>query len=80
MTEFYMGIDIGSPAGDDDRRGDFSLPDDFTVGDVVSLIVGGPDMVVLDVCECGSIEVAWATSDGDVMRDAFPEEALVSVV
>lgn len=53
---------------------------DFNIGDVVSLIVGGPDMVVLDVCECGNVEVAWATSDGDVMRDAFPEEALIEVV
>ena len=54
-------------------------PDTFTIGDVVSLIVGGPDMVVISVCECGTVEVAWADSDGDVMVDVFPEEALVHV-
>ena len=58
-----------------------SIDPDFTIGDVVSLIVGGPDMVVVDVCEdCGSIEVVWVQPDGFVMRDAFPEEALIEVV
>ena len=63
---------------------DYSRPaeltdDTFEVGDVVSLLVGGPDMVVLSSCECGMVEVAWAKMDGDVMVDTFPEEALVGV-
>ena len=52
---------------------------DFEIGDIVSLIVGGPDMVVISTCECGTVEVAWAKMDGDVMVDVFPEEALVHV-
>jgi len=55
------------------------LPSPFAVGDIVSLIVGGPDMVVISVCECSTVEVAWATTSGDVMVDVFPEEALVYV-
>jgi uncharacterized protein YodC (DUF2158 family) len=56
------------------------FPDDdsFDIGDIVSLIVGGPDMVVISVCECGTVEVAWSDSDGDVCVDAFPVEALVN--
>lgn len=50
---------------------------EFDIGDVVSLIVGGPDMVVISTCERGCVEVAWADSDGDVNIDVFPEEALV---
>ena len=54
--------------------------DEFEIGDVVSLIVGGPDMVIISMCECGTVEVAWADSDGDVNVDVFPEEALVHVL
>ncbi|TGP65437.1 DUF2158 domain-containing protein [Mesorhizobium sp. M2D.F.Ca.ET.225.01.1.1] len=51
--------------------------DAFEVGDIVNLIVGGPDMVVTGVCdECGDITVHWIKIDGDVMSDVFPEEAL----
>lgn len=56
-----------------------AISDDFEIGDVVSLIVGGPDMVVYSMCECGTVEVAWADSDGDIQVDVFPEEALVHV-
>lgn len=77
MTEAQFKAIFGLPE-EDDRRSDFSLPDTYDVGDVVRLIVGGPDMVVLGYCEeCGDVDVAWGTSDFDVMRDTFPEEALV---
>lgn len=60
---------------------DMAMEDDeFDIGDVVSLIVGGPDMVVISVCECGTVEVAWADSAGDVTVDVFPEAALIHVV
>lgn len=49
----------------------------FEIGEVVSLIVGGPDMVVISACEFDTVEVAWADSDGDVNIDVFPVEALV---
>ena len=49
---------------------------EFEVGDVVSLIVGGPDMVVISIAESDCLEVAWADSDGDVNVDVFPAEAL----
>lgn len=55
----------------------FPDADTFDIGDVVSLIVGGPAMVVISVCECSTVEVAWSDSDGDVCVDVFPEEALV---
>jgi uncharacterized protein YodC (DUF2158 family) len=55
-----------------------TLTDDtFEIGDIVRLIVGGPDMVVISVCECGTVEIAWVDSDGDVNIDVLPEEALV---
>ena len=53
--------------------------DDFAIGDIVCLIVGGPHMVVISTCECGTVEVAFAQPDGSVMVDVFPEEALVHV-
>ena len=61
------------------RQGVAHTDTDFEIGDIVSLIIGGPDMVVISVCECGTVEVAWAKMDGDVMVDVFPEEALVYV-
>ncbi len=68
-----------------DVRDHYGLPPlpadpDFEIGDVVSLIVGGPDMVIIGLCECGTVEVAWADSEGDVCVDVFPEEALYHVV
>lgn len=56
-----------------------TIADDLPIeiGDIVSLVVGGPDMVVISTCECGTVEVAWVDSDGDVVTDVFPEEALV---
>lgn len=88
MDCMWMGIDPGAPDGDKTVYAAYTngltfpeeLDTDFTIGDVVSLIVGGPDMVVVDVCEdCGSVEVVWVQPDGFVMRDAFPEEALIEV-
>lgn len=49
---------------------------EFEIGDVVSLIVGGPVMVVISIADCDCLEVAWADSDGDVNVDVFPVEAL----
>ena len=64
----------------DERRADFSLPPTFEPGDIVSLLVGGPDLVVLSYCdECGDVAVAWIDSDGDVQTEVFPEEVLIDV-
>lgn len=57
-------------------------PDTFEIGDVVNLVVGGPDMTVVGVCdECGTVEVAWFDGDDEsgwvFHREVFPEEALV---
>ncbi|MER9135130.1 YodC family protein [Mesorhizobium sp. M0830] len=52
--------------------------DVFAVGDVVSLIIGGPPMVVIAACqECGDIDVRFTDSNGDVLSDVLPQEALV---
>ena len=49
------------------------------VGDVVSLLVGGPDMVVLDICEdCGSVDVAWF-DEASLEIASLPGYALVQV-
>ena len=49
------------------------------VGDVVCLVTGSPDMVVVDVCEdCGTVEVAWY-DEGGMNHDVSPEEAIVDV-
>lgn len=47
----------------------------FVVGDIVSLVTGSPDMVVVDVCECGSVDVVWYDEDG-FNEASLPEEAL----
>lgn len=48
----------------------------FVIGDIVALVTGSPDFVVVDVCECGSVHVAWYDDNG--MNDSYlPEEALV---
>lgn len=79
MTEFYMGIDIGSSAGDDKCEGYCGIceaEDELEVGDVVFLVSGGPPLTVVDVCECGSVEVVWFADDE--FRGAFlPQAALL---
>lgn len=48
------------------------------IGDVVSLITGSPDMVVIAVCEAGVVEVAWYDEFNGMNVDVlFPVEALV---
>lgn len=54
------------------------LDSEFQPGDIVELSVGGPDMVVLSMCDCGMVEVAWA-EDGKVRIEVFPDEALIDV-
>jgi len=51
---------------------------EFEVGDVVALVSGGPGMTVVDVCECGSVTVAWFAED-ELCEACFPEEALMYV-
>ncbi|MDX8495871.1 DUF2158 domain-containing protein [Mesorhizobium sp. VK22B] len=51
--------------------------DDFEVGDVVTLVSGGPALTVLHVCgECGTVEVAWFDGASLSVQD-LPEDALV---
>lgn len=78
IEHWYMGIDLGAPKGDftayhgnpaDDFEG-------FVIGDIVSLVTGSPHMVVVDVCECGSVEVVWYDDFG-FNEARLPEEALV---
>ena len=75
-SPFYMGIDVSEPV---DCCNDAAADTTHEIGDIVSLIVGGPDMVVISLCECGTVEVAWIKADGDVAVDVFPEEALVNM-
>ncbi len=78
MEHWYMGIDLGAPEGDFTAyhvcdADDF---DGFVVGDIVSLVTGSPDMVVLDVCEeCGTVDVAWYDDSGFNIL-SLPEDAL----
>lgn len=52
----------------------------FVEGQVVKLVLGGPDLVVIDVCDdCGEVEVAWIDSDQDISFGSFPTDALRSV-
>ena len=46
------------------------------IGDIVSLASGSPDMTVISVCECGTVEVAWYDDNG-MNIDVFPVGALV---
>ena len=57
---------------------DAATEETLQIGDVTSLIIGGPEMVVIDTCaECGMVDVAWIDSDGDVAIERFAEEVLV---
>ena len=62
--------DTGIPAGYDETE--------FAIGDIVTLITGSPDMVVISTCECDTVEVAWYDDDG-MNIEVFPVEALVAV-
>lgn len=46
------------------------------IGDIVSLASGSPDMTVISVCECGTVEVAWYDDNG-MNIDVFPVGALI---
>jgi uncharacterized protein YodC (DUF2158 family) len=53
----------------------------YEPGDVVTLVSGGPDMTVLDVClDCGEVEVAWFNFDDEngfaFYNETFPSIAL----
>ncbi|RUW55064.1 DUF2158 domain-containing protein [Mesorhizobium sp. M1A.F.Ca.ET.072.01.1.1] len=50
--------------------------DAFEVGDIVTLISGGPPLTVLNACDCGTVEVAWFDGSSLSVQD-LPEEALV---
>lgn len=51
----------------------------YETGDVVELLVGGPDMVVLDVCaDCGNVDVAWFNGE-ELETATLPFEVLVPV-
>lgn len=50
----------------------------FVPGQVVELIIGGPAMQVVDVCEdCGEVEAVYVDSVGDLIFNTFPPECLV---
>lgn len=52
----------------------------FVEGELVMIKSGGPAMTVLATCEdCGDIDVAYGTSDGDVDILTLPSDALVRV-
>jgi len=49
----------------------------FIEGQIVKLVIGGPNMVVLDVCnDCGDVDVAWVDPEGDISFGVFPDAAL----
>ncbi|MGX9144992.1 YodC family protein [Mesorhizobium sp. 128a] len=50
--------------------------DTFAVGDLVTLLSGGPALTVIHVCDCGTVEVAWFDGASLSVQD-LPEEALV---
>ncbi|MGH8466281.1 MAG: hypothetical protein ACRER5_19240 [Pseudomonas sp.] len=51
----------------------------FVEGQVVELIIGGPAMQVVDVCEdCGEVEAVHVNSAGDLIFNTFPPECLVA--
>lgn len=52
--------------------------DEYWPGDIVTLVVGGPHMVVIAACpDCGDVEVRYVDSNGDIHSDVVPEAALV---
>lgn len=51
----------------------------FVPGQVVELIIGGPAMQVVDVCDdCGEVEAVYVDSAGDLIFNSFPPECLVN--
>lgn len=52
----------------------------YEPGDVVTLVTGGPDMTVNEVCECGNVLVDWFTFSEDMdwmhWREKFPAISL----
>lgn len=55
---------------------EFTPDPTFEIGDIVTLLTGGPHMTVLGVCDdCGNTDVAWF--DGDSLEIVtLPEVAL----
>jgi hypothetical protein len=52
----------------------------FVEGEQVMIKSGGPVMTVVGTCDdCGEIDVAYGTSDGDIDIIGLPPEALVRV-
>ena len=49
------------------------------VGDIVQLKTGSIDLVVISVCECGTVECAWYDDHSGMQIDVFPVEALVEM-
>ncbi|RWP19247.1 MAG: hypothetical protein EOR00_09065 [Mesorhizobium sp.] len=66
MTSPWFSVEAVQPTEDDG----------FIIGDTVTLVTGSPDMVVVDVCECGSVDVVWY-DEGGFNEASLPEEALV---
>jgi hypothetical protein len=49
----------------------------FHPGDIVALVTGGPDMVVVSVCDdCGEVETVHTNSDDDIEFNTFPAVVL----
>lgn len=54
--------------------------DIFVPGEIVTLPIGGPALLVVDVCEdCGEVETVHVDSDNDLAFNQWPPEALVRV-
>lgn len=52
-------------------------PGRYEPGDIVTLVSGGPDMTVVDVCDdCGEVHVAFflftSDADCDFYQESFP--------
>lgn len=63
-----QGWPLGADTEDDDE---------LIVGDVVQLLTGSVDMVVIAACDCGTVEVAWYDDFGGMQVEVFPAEVLV---
>ena len=52
----------------------------FVEGEVAKLVIGGPDLLVLDYSDdCNTVDVAWIDSEGDIQFADFPGEAIARV-
>jgi len=50
----------------------------FVTDQVVKLIIGGPPLLVVDVCDdCGEVETVYVDSLGDLIFNSFSPESLV---